>query len=82
MIAKESLRSDDEIGTPVLPTLYRSFEWSNETGWALDLPVETRVTAEGDGVVVRADVPQTRTRTAFDRPLGRLALHLTAQARS
>ena len=49
---------------------------------ALDLPVETRVTAEGDAVVVRADVPQTRTRTSFDRPLGRLALHLIAETRS
>lgn len=44
-----------------------------------DLPVEMRV-AGTDDLVVRADVPATRTRTAFDLPLGRLSLTLVAEA--
>ncbi len=44
-----------------------------------DLPIETRVAAEPGELVVRADFPQTRTRTPFDRPLGRLSIRLAAE---
>jgi hypothetical protein len=44
-----------------------------------DLPIETRVVPGPDGLFVRADFPQTRTRTAFDLPLGRLSIRLAAE---
>jgi hypothetical protein len=45
----------------------------------LRLPIETRVVAGSDGMIVRADVPQSRTRTPFDVPLGRLSLTLVGE---
>ena len=47
-----------------------------------DLPIETRLASVPGSVVVRADVPQSRTRTAFDLPLGRLAMRVIAEAQS
>jgi hypothetical protein len=43
---------------------------------AFALPVEAHIETRGDKLVVLADVPRTRTRTAFDRPLGRLSLNV------
>jgi len=43
------------------------------------LPMELRVVGT-DHLVVRADAPARHTRTAFDRPLGRLSLTLVAEA--
>jgi hypothetical protein len=50
------------------------------TSVAFDLPVETRVGIEGDTLIVRADLPALRTRTVFDRPLGRLSFTVTEEA--
>lgn len=44
------------------------------------LPVETRVSKGSAGLVVHADMPATRTPTAFDMPVGRLTLRLTTFA--
>jgi hypothetical protein len=44
------------------------------SGFELDLPIETVVTAGPNGSVVRADMPRTRTRSFFDRPVGRMRL--------
>ena len=44
-----------------------------------DLPIETRVADGPAGPAVVADLPRTRTRTAYDLPLGRLTLHLVAE---
>jgi hypothetical protein len=44
-----------------------------------DLPIETRVGLVGGDVIVLADVPRTRTRTAFDLPVGRLILRISAE---
>ncbi len=46
------------------------------TSVAFDLPIEATVEAGPEGPMVRADVPRTRTRTWFDRPVGRLSLHI------
>ena len=48
------------------------------TSVELALPLETRVLGGPAGPVVHADMPTTRTRTAFDLPLGRFVLHLQA----
>jgi hypothetical protein len=50
------------------------------SGLELDLPVETVVTDGPAGPVVRADLPQMLTRTAFDRPVGRLRLTISSTA--
>jgi hypothetical protein len=44
------------------------------------LPVEMRVSSGSSGLVVHADLPATRTPSAFDLPVGRLKLHLTTLA--
>jgi len=44
------------------------------------LPVETRVIAGPNGPVVHADMPATRTPSAFDMPVGRLTMRLTTFA--
>jgi hypothetical protein len=44
----------------------------------LALPVETRVLSGPSGLVVHADMPTMRTRTAFDLPVGRVVLRLAA----
>ena len=46
------------------------------TSVELNLPIEATLETGPRGPVVRADLPRTRTRTDFDRPVGRLALHL------
>lgn len=46
------------------------------TGITFDLPIEARVEAGPAGPLVRADLPRTRTRTWFDRPIGRLSLNI------
>ena len=52
-----------------------------------NLPMEMRVVdlrhaGDPNGqVAIRADVPQTRTRTPFDLPVGRLALRVSAEMR-
>ena len=43
---------------------------------AFKLPVEAHVEDRNGTLVVLADFPRTRTRTDFDRPLGRLSLSL------
>ena len=43
---------------------------------AFKLPVEAHVENRDGTLVVLADFPRTRTRTDFDRPLGRLSLNL------
>ncbi|KQW01528.1 hypothetical protein [Rhizobacter sp. Root1221] len=48
------------------------------TGIELALPVETRVLGGPSGLVVHADLPTLRTRTAFDLPVGRFVLRLAA----
>lgn len=53
------------------------------TGIELALPIETRVVHDpgaGGAPVVLADLPRTRTRTAFDLPVGRFVLRLSARA--
>jgi hypothetical protein len=44
------------------------------------LPVEMRVSSGPNGFTVHADMPATRTPTAFDMPVGRLNVHLTTFA--
>jgi len=44
----------------------------------LALPIEARVLAGPSGLVVHADMPAMRTRTAFDLPVGRFVLRLVA----
>jgi hypothetical protein len=44
------------------------------------LPIEMRVIDGPSGLAVHADMPATRTPTAFDLPVGRLKLHLTTVA--
>ncbi len=46
------------------------------TGVEFDLPIEATFEAGPTGPTVRADVPRTRTRTWFDRPVGRLSLSI------
>jgi hypothetical protein len=48
------------------------------TSVELALPVETRVLDGPSGLVVHADMPTTRTRTAFDLPVNRFVLRLAA----
>jgi hypothetical protein len=48
------------------------------SGARFDLPVETEIELSSDGVLLRADMPRLRTRTAFDRPIGRLVLTIAA----
>ena len=43
---------------------------------AFKLPIEAHVEDRDGTLVVLADLPRTRTRTAFDRPVGRLSLNL------
>lgn len=45
------------------------------------LPVEAHVEDRDGRLVVLADLPRTRTRTDFDRPLGRLSLNLVMGGR-
>jgi hypothetical protein len=42
------------------------------------LPVETRLDDGEGGLVLRTDLPRTRLRTDFDRPIGRLVIHIDA----
>lgn len=49
---------------------------------AFDLPVETRIGAAGDRLIVHADVPMCRTRTPFDPPVGRLVFTVVEEAMS
>jgi hypothetical protein len=49
------------------------------TSVEFSLPIEARVTGDPKHPVVRADVPQTRTRTPFNLPIGRLAIRLTTE---
>jgi hypothetical protein len=46
------------------------------------LPVEMRIDPAADGPRIVADVPRTRTRTAFDPPLGRLVMRLGTEEAS
>ena len=48
---------------------------------AFKLPVEAHVEDRDGRLVVLADLPRTRTRTDFDRPLGRLTLNLVMGGR-
>lgn len=46
------------------------------------LPVESVVEFQGDELVLLSDLPATRTRTDFDRPVNRLSFTLEAEAAS
>ena len=46
----------------------------------LSFPVEMRVGVEAKKAMVLVDAPRTRTRTAFDFPLGRLSVRLESEA--
>jgi hypothetical protein len=68
-------------GLAVLPALARRASAGNGltvTGVELALPIEARVLGGPSGPIVLADMPGTRTRTAFDLPVGRFVLRLTA----
>lgn len=42
------------------------------------LPVETWLEPATSGTILRTNLPRTRLRTSFDRPVGRLVIHIAA----
>lgn len=71
----EDMLSDLVAGFTVPPRDSRT--GLHATSVELALPVETRVASGPNGLTVHADMPATRTPTAFDLPVGRLTLRLT-----
>jgi hypothetical protein len=69
---------DGLAALPPLDGCARDLAGLSLTSVELTLPIETRVLGGPAGLVVHADMPALRTRTAFDLPVGRLVMRLSA----